>query len=119
MIKFSILVTIAAICVCTSMAQKGSFVACLQESGLPEDFSKFGSPDSKEVNCFVKCMMTKMGEIDEEGNVLMDKIEENLANIKIPDTAKDNLRKCLSAIDKIGKCEDSKKVTECWTSLFK
>nr|AQY18972.1 odorant-binding protein [Galeruca daurica] len=117
MAKLLTLITIGVMCLSPSFAQKEDFIACLQESGL-SDISEVKNLNTKDLSCFIKCTMTKTGEIDSEGNVNMDKINLNLDKMKLTETIKDSLKTCFAGIEKIEKCEDAQKVTKCWSGVF-
>ena len=91
---------------------------CLAENSMTIDdlTSGWHLEDIPEKNlCFHKCLMQKMGLIDNEGVIQEDKVAEMVELADLTDEEREKAVQCVKDIKKIEKCEDSHKIFACRT----
>ena len=89
------------------------------DSVTEEDFEKYDFETDKAL-CFVKCLFTKRGVLDEEGNIInVDKIDGITGRYKFAKHELANFMDCIEAIGQIKKCKDVKKMELCYDVVDK
>ncbi|XP_076255011.1 uncharacterized protein LOC143192992 [Rhynchophorus ferrugineus] len=91
---------------------------CMTENGLTKDEIKppreKKEPTEKQL-CFHKCIALSTGIITKDGEIVIDKIKDNISrDSEFPSSVVDELITCLKGLgEKINACGDMKKIAKC------
>ncbi|KAJ8954638.1 hypothetical protein NQ314_007037 [Rhamnusium bicolor] len=82
---------------------------CLKETDVTEDLVKSYKDEpekepTEDIYCYVHCIFTNMGLIDEEGNVVVKAFMEIMPNVE---------EECLKKAPKIQECNDMASLKNC------
>nr|ALR72496.1 odorant binding protein 8 [Colaphellus bowringi] len=95
------------------------FEDCLKSSNakLEEVLNKPKANISEEVYCFFKCLSERVGFIDQQGNVHIDKMDVTQIFQGAVEEVPDELKSCLGGVNKVESCQDMSKICECFLKM--
>ncbi|CAG9820576.1 unnamed protein product [Phaedon cochleariae] len=88
---------------------------CMKSSGVViKDIEQKAM--TKEMNCYLKCMMEHHGLLDTKGNIVSAALDDHVGmdhEFEISETEKAQIKQCITKVQKILNCEDMEKLYTC------